>query len=63
MQYVHDLYKDHLVEKGEAGELVKLGHVPEALELYVQQSDWPKVLQSAVCGCGIFAHHSWFEQK
>jgi hypothetical protein len=53
LQYVLDLYKDHLVEKGEAGELVKLGHVPEALELYVQQSDWPKVLllQSAVRGC------------
>ena len=52
VQYVHELYKEHLIEKGEAGELVKLGHVPEALELYVQQSDWPKVyifIQAVVC--------------
>jgi hypothetical protein len=40
---VDDLYKEHLVEKGDATELVKLGHVPEALELFVQQGDWLKV--------------------
>lgn len=42
-QHVDDLYKKHLVEKGDAAELVKLGHVPEALELFVQQGDWLKV--------------------
>ena len=42
-QHVDDLYKEHLVEKGDAAELVKLGHVPDALELFVQQGNWLKV--------------------
>lgn len=42
-----DLYKEHLIEKGDAAELVKLGHVSGAVEIYVQLGDWPKVHEVA----------------
>jgi hypothetical protein len=31
------------LRKGDAAELVKLGHMSDALQLFVQQGDWPKV--------------------
>ncbi len=43
-----DLYKEHLVEKGDATELVKLGHVSDALQLFVQQGDWSKVTANII---------------
>lgn len=43
-QYVDDLYKEHLIEIGGADQLVQLGNAPEALELYVQQDNWTKVI-------------------
>lgn len=46
-QHVDDLYKEHLIEKGDAAELVKLGHVSGAVEIYVQLGDWPKVHEVA----------------
>ncbi len=37
------LYVEHLVEKGEVHELVNMGNINEALELYVKQENWQKV--------------------
>ncbi|KAL2652215.1 hypothetical protein R1flu_020343 [Riccia fluitans] len=50
-QEVENLYKNHLLEKGEADELVKTGNIPEALELYAQQLRWEQVHElSALLG-------------
>jgi hypothetical protein len=40
---VDGLYVEHLVEKGEVHELVNMGNINEALELYVKQDNWQKV--------------------
>jgi hypothetical protein len=40
---VDGLYVEHLVEKGEVHELVNMGNINEALELYVRQDNWQKV--------------------
>ncbi|CAK9199445.1 unnamed protein product [Sphagnum troendelagicum] len=42
-QYVDGLYVEHLVEKGAVHELVNMGNINEALELYVRQDNWQKV--------------------
>ncbi|BBM98035.1 intraflagellar transport protein 172 [Marchantia polymorpha subsp. ruderalis] len=41
-QEVENLYKNHLLEMGEADQLVKTGNFLEALELYVKQDRWGK---------------------
>ncbi|KAH9546077.1 hypothetical protein CY35_12G077400 [Sphagnum magellanicum] len=47
-QYVDGLYVEHLVEKGEVHELVNMGNINEALELYLRQDNWQKVHELAI---------------
>ncbi|XP_024531630.1 intraflagellar transport protein 172 [Selaginella moellendorffii] len=42
-QFVDEQYKEHLMKKGEAEQLAEIGNVSEAVELYIQQSNWQKV--------------------